>query len=179
MARLPSTCMKTALFILLFCFLGFYSSVTISIAQSTYTSSVTQPTTIFSTNTILTTITSPTIAYTTTTETLNSTAQGIQTLTQTSVTTVTLSYTTILGGTLTQTITSVVTEVSTQTTPLLGNIWGESLALVLLLSAIASFLVPRALSLRPRGSTCSGCGYRNPPFAKSFCVKCGHSLEQE
>jgi len=170
---------KTTIFILLFCVLGVYSSVSLSMAQSTYTSISTELTTVFLSTTVLTTITSPATVFTTTTETLNSTVQGTQTLTQTSVTDVTSSYTTILSGTLTEFITSTTTEVSTQTTILLGNIWGESIALVLLLCAIASFIVPKMGSVRPSGSTCSECGYRNPPFAKSFCVKCGHSLEQK
>src|SRR5208283_3745996 len=170
--------LKPTLFILFFCVVGFYSSISFSTAQSTYISSSTQVVTVFSTNTILTTITNPTISYSTTTQTLNSTVQGTQTLTQTSVTTVTSSYTTVLSGTLTQTITSIVTQVSSQTTSLLANIWGESLALVLLLGAIASFTIPRVRSLRPKGSICKECGFRNPPFARSFCVKCGHALVQ-
>jgi len=170
---------KTTIFILLFCILGLYSSVSLSMAQSTYTSSSTELTTVFLSTTVLTTITNPTTVSTTTTETLNSTVQGTQTLTQTSVTTITSSYTTVLSGTLTEFITSTTTEVSTRTTILLGNIWGESIALVLLLFAIASFIVPRVGSVRPSGSTCSECGFRNPPFAKSFCVKCGHSLKQK
>ena len=179
MVRLSSTRIKTAIFILLFCALGMYSSVNLSMAQSTYTSSTTELTTVFLPTTVLTTITSPAILSTTTTETLSSTVQGTQTLTQTSVTAVTSSYTTILSGTLTEFITSTTSEVSTQTTVLLGNIWGESITLVLLLCAIASFIVPRVISDTPSGSTCSECGYRNPPFAKSFCVKCGHSLKQK
>jgi len=175
----PSARIKTTIFILLFCILGMFSSVSLSMAQSTYTSSSTEVTTVFLSTTILTTITSPALVSTTTTETLSSTVQGTQTITQTSVTEVTSSYTTILSGTLTEFITSTTTEVSTQTTVLLGNIWVKSLALVLLLCAIASFIVPRVVSVRPSGSICGECGYRNPPFAKSFCVKCGHSLEQK
>lgn len=172
------TCLKPALFILFFCVVGFYSSVSFSTAQSSYISSSTQVVTVFSTNTILTTITNRTISYSTTIQTLNLTAQGTQTVTQTSVTTVTSSYTAVLGGTLTQTTTFVVTQFSSQTTSLLGNIWGESLALILLLGAITSFIVPRVHSPHPKGSICKECGFHNPPFARAFCVKCGHSLTQ-
>ena len=173
-----STRLKPALFILFFCAVGFCSTVSLSKAQSTYVSSSTQVVTVFSTNTILTTITNHTISYSTMIQTLNSTVQGTLTVIQTSVATVTSSYTAVLGGTLTQTTTYVVTQVSSQTTSLLGNIWGESLALVLLLGAIASFIVPRVRSPRPKGSICRECGFRNPPFARTFCVKCGHSLTQ-
>jgi hypothetical protein len=171
--------MKTIIFILFLSFALTYSPLTASMAQSTSISSLTQLTTIFSTNTILTTITMPATVYTTATEIVNKTVQETQTATQTSVTSVTSSYTTTLSGTLTQTITYSITTVSTQTTPLLGNIWGVSLALVLLLGAVASFIVPRLLSVRPRGLVCSECGYRNPPFARSFCSKCGQPLQEE
>jgi carbohydrate-binding DOMON domain-containing protein len=179
MPKLSSAQMKMALFVLSVAFLGFYSSVTVSVAQSTQTSTVTQLTSVYSTNTITTTLTSPTIFYKTTTETLNSTVQGTQVVTQTSLTTITSSYTTMVNGTLTQTITSVITEASTQTTQLLGNVWGESLAIVLVVAAGLSFAVRRLRLTRPRGLVCSECGYRNPPFATSFCVKCGHSLKEK
>ncbi len=177
MVRL-SKYLRPIMFILFFCAVGFYSSIHFSTAQSTYLSSSTQVVTAFSTNTILTTISNPAVNYSTTTQTLNSTIYGTQTLTQISVTTLTGSYTTTLNGTLTQTITSAVTQVSTQTISLLGNIWGESLAVVLLLGAIASFIIPRVHSPTPRGLICRECGFRNPPFARSFCAKCGHPLAQ-
>jgi len=179
MGRLSSVRMKTIIFILFLSFILTYSQPTVSMAQSTTISSLTQLTTISSTNTILTTITMPTIVYTTATETVNKTVQETQTVAQTSVTSVTSSYTTTISGTLTQTVTYSVTTISTQTTSLLGNIWGVSLALALLLGAVASFIVPRLLSVRPRGLVCSACGYRNPAFARSFCSKCGHSLQQK
>ena len=169
---------KTVIFILFLTFVLTYSQPTVSMAQTTSISSLTQLTTLFSTNTVLTTTTMPVVAYTTATEIVNKTVQGTQTVTQTSVTSVTSSYTTIISGTLTQTVTYSVTTVSTQTTSLLGNVWGVSLALVLLLGAVSSFIVPRLFSVRPRGLVCSHCGYRNPPFARSFCSKCGHSLLQ-
>ncbi len=166
------------MFILFFCAVGFYSSISFSTAQSTYISSSTQVVTAFSTNTILTTITNPTISYSTSIQTLNSTVQGTLTFTQISVSTVTSTYTAVLSGTLTQTTTYVVTQVSSQTTSLLGNIWGESLALILLLGAVASFIVPRVHLRPPKGFVCRECGFRNPPFARAFCVKCGNSLTQ-
>ena len=177
MVRL-STCLKPTLLILFSCAVGFYSSISFSTAQSTYISSSTQVATVYSTNTILTTITNPTISYSTTIETLNSTVQGTLAITQISVTVVTSSYTAVLGGTLTQATTFIVTQVSSQVTSLLGNIWGESLALVLLLGAIASFIVPRLHSRGPKGTVCKECGFRNPPFARAFCVNCGHSLAE-
>jgi len=171
--------MKTIIFILFLSLVLTYSQTTASMAQTTSISSLTQLTTTFSTNMILTTTTMPVMVYTTSTEIVNKTVQGTQTVVQTSVTSVTLSYTTTVSSTLTQTSTYAVTTVSTQTTSLLGNIWGVSLALALLLGAVASFVVPKVLSTRPKGLVCSECGYRNPPFARSFCSKCGHSLQQK
>ena len=179
MPGLSSVRTKTVIFILFLAFVLTYSQPTATMAQTTSISSLTQLTTIFSTNTVLTTTTMPVVVYTTATEIVNRTVQGTQTVAQTSVTSVTSSYTTTISGTLTQTITYSVTTVSTQTTSLLGNIWGVSLALVLLLGAVASFIVPRLISATPKGLVCSECGYRNPPFARSFCSKCGHSLQQE
>jgi ribosomal protein L40E len=179
MGRLSSVRMRMIIFILFLSIVLTYSPLTVSMAQLTSISSMTQATTVLSTNTILTTMTMPAMVYTTSTEIVNKTVQETQTVGQTSVTSVTSSYTMTISGTVTQTITYSVTTVSTQTTSLLGNIWGVSLALVLLLGAVASFIVPRLFSVRPRGLVCSECGYRNPPFARSFCGKCGHSLRRE
>ena len=170
---------KTMLVIAALILIGIYSSVSIASAQTSHTNTTTEVTSIYSTNTILTTITSPTITYTTTTETVNSTVGQTQTVTQSILTTITSTYNTVVGGTVTTTIMSVATQVSTTTTQFLGNALGESLALILLAAAVASFVGPKLLSRPPRGRVCSNCGTRNPPFAKGFCVKCGHSLKEK
>jgi hypothetical protein len=156
---------------------GLIAPLSVATAQTTYTNTLTQTTSVYSTNTILTTITSPVLVSTTTTETMNSTIQGTQTVFQSSVTTSTSTYTIAVGGTVTQTTTMTLTQVSTETMQLLGNFWGASLALVLFAVALASFIVPALHPIRPKGVVCSNCGTRNPPFAKAFCVKCGHSLK--
>jgi hypothetical protein len=94
------------------------------------------------------------------------------------LTTVTSTEISIVGGTLTTTISSIITQVSTQTTQLLGTIWGESLALVLLAGAVTGFVVPKLHSSPRKGVVCSKCGNRNPAFARGFCVKCGNSLKE-
>jgi len=154
-----------------------YSSITVTTAQTTQTSTITQTAVVYSTSIQLTTLATPTTAYTTTVETMNSTIQGTQTQFVPSVTTVTSTVTSAVGGMITTTNTITLTTVSTQTTQILGNTWGESLALVLLVGASASFIVPKALSKPPKGIVCRKCGNLNPPFTKTFCVKCGHSLK--
>ena len=176
---MPKLLPRRILFILSLSLVAFCSTVAVSVAQSTITSSITRVTTVYSTNTSMTTITNSTTLYTTTTQTSTATAQTVQTVTQLSTTTTTSSYTTIVSSTIAQTVSFVVTESSTQTSTLLGNSSGESLALVLLVAAVVSFAIPRLYSGRPRGLVCSQCGYRNPPFAHSFCVKCGQALKQK
>ena len=160
-------------------FAGISSSLSVGIAQTTRTNTLSQLTNFSFTNTILTTITSQIVTYTTTTQTSNSTLQGTQTVVQPSLTTATSTYATLVSGTVTETVSVIVTSISTETTQLLANIWGVSLALVLLVGACVSFLVPKAHSRRPKGVVCSSCGNRNPPFVRGFCVKCGHPLGEE
>lgn len=167
------------LLILLLPLLGLYSSFGISVAQSIYTSMVTQGTSVYSTGTVTSTLTSPAVVYTTATATLNSTVSGSQVVTETSGTMTTVTLTTPLSLTITQTSTSVLSQASTQTTQLLGNVGGELLALVLVLAASAAVIASKVRSQRPKVLACNQCGYRNPPFVKSFCVKCGHSLKQK
>jgi ribosomal protein L40E len=84
----------------------------------------------------------------------------------------------IVSGTVIGPVTMTVTEISTQTTQILGNVWGESLAVVALAGAITSYLIPKAGSRRPKGIVCKNCGNLNPPFARAFCVKCGKALKE-
>lgn len=51
-----------------------------------------------------------------------------------------------------------------------------------LVSILLIALVAYWLQLRVRGKsakTCRSCGFRNPPYARSFCVKCGFNLEAD
>ena len=156
-----------------------YASSSVASAQTTHTNTFTQVTNISLTSTLLSNVTSPAIVYTTTTQTLNSTIEGTQTVVQPSLTTVTSTYTTVISGAMTETVSAILTQVSTETTQLLGNVWGESLALILFVAAIASYLVPKTHSRRPKGMVCTSCGNRNPPFARAFCVKCGQPLKDK
>jgi ribosomal protein L40E len=135
-------------------------------------------TSIYSTSTLLTTVTTPVVSYATTTETLNSTVTGTQTKGQLSLTTVTSTYTMIMSGTQTTTVTMTVTQISSQTMQLLGNVWGEALALVAFVGAVVSYLIPKVSSRRAKGIICKKCGYLNPPFARAHCVKCGNPLKE-
>jgi ribosomal protein L40E len=170
---------RTTLFIAVVILVGIYAFISVATAQSTYTSTLTQVTNVYSTNIILTTLTSPTIVYTTATKIWNSTIVGTRTVWQPSLITGTSTYTTIVSATVTEAITAIVTQVVTETTQLLGNIWGESIALILLAAALASYVVPKLHSRPPTGVVCSKCGNRNPPFARTYCVKCGHSLKDK
>ena len=155
-----------------------YSPIALATAQVTRTSTVTQTTSVYSTSIQVTTFTNQTTAYTTTTQIITSTLQGTQTQFLPSVTTATSTLTYEAGGTVTATSSITLTTVSTQIIQILGNIWGESLAVVVFAGAIASYLVPKAGSRRPKGVVCRNCGNVNPPFANAFCVKCGHSLKE-
>jgi ribosomal protein L40E len=118
------------------------------------------------------------VGYSTTTGTLNSTVTGTQTKGQLSLTTLTSTYTTILSGTQIAAVTMTLTQISTQTMQILGNVWGEALALVAFVGAVVSYLIPKVSSRRPKGIVCKKCGYLNPPFARAHCVKCGNPLKE-
>jgi ribosomal protein L40E len=175
---MPERSKRTIIALAVLVIIAVYSPISLTTAQTTHTSTVAQTTSVYSTNIQQITVTSPTVIYTTTTETMNSTIEGTQTKALPSLTTVTSTYTTSVSGTVTETSSITLTTVSTQTTQILGSIWGESLVLVVLAGAIASFIVPKVHSRRPRGIVCSNCGNLNPPFARTFCVKCGHSLKE-
>jgi len=158
--------------------IALYSPVSLATAQTTVTSTVTQTTSVYSTSSQKTTVTSSTTSYTTTTETLNSTIRGTQTQFYPSLTTVTSTLTSAVGGTMLTTSTVTLTTVLTQATQILANTWGVTLALIVFVSAIASYLLPKTRSQRPKEIVCRNCGTPNPPFAKAFCVKCGNSLQE-
>ena len=156
-----------------------YSSLTTATAQTTYTNTVTQMTSVYSTNVQVTTLINSTTAYTTTTETSNSTIHGTQTRIVSSLTTATSTLTSAVDATVIATSSITLTTVSTQMTQILGNIWGESLAVVLLAGALTSYLIPKARSRRPKGIVCGNCGNLNPPFTGRYCVKCGRPLKEK
>jgi len=175
---MPERSKRTIIVLVVLILVAVYSPISLATAQTTHTSTVAQTTSIYSTNMQQITVTSPTVIYTTTTATMNSTIEGTQTKAMPFLTTTTSAYTTYVGGTVTAISIITLTTVSTQTTQIFGSIWGESLVLVVLAGAIASYIVSKAHSRRPRGIVCSDCGNLNPPFAGTFCVKCGHSLKE-
>jgi len=77
-------------------------------------------------------------------------------------------------------ITNYVTSISTITvsSPITGN---PELEIGLVVIVILLCIVATKSSLTPivrrKVRQCTACGFRNPPYAKAFCVKCGHRLE--
>jgi ribosomal protein L40E len=96
-----------------------------------------------------------------------------ETATETSTT-----YTHVLSTTtLTETTTWTSSAQVTQTITILANPFAEAATALLVLAAVATLLVPRIRARRLTSKVCPQCGYNNPPYAHSFCIKCGNSLE--
>ena len=155
---------------------GAFACLSSASAQTISTSTVTQVTSVSLTSTLLSTVTGQVVVYTTTTGTLSSTVQATETLIQPSTITVTSTYTAAVSGTTTETVSVTLTQVSTEATQILGNVWGEALAAILLLSAALSFLIPKRHTTPPKSFICRNCGTPNPPYARAYCVKCGQRL---
>jgi len=58
---------------------------------------------------------------------------------------------------------------------------GPVVAIILLtaffVAALAIIFARRSRATRPSARACPHCGFTNPPYARSFCVKCGSPLE--
>jgi hypothetical protein len=68
------------------------------------------------------------------------------------------------------------TTTSTQSTQLLGNMFGELLVLVVV-GVVVIMSAPKLLVSMRRGIVCAKCGYQNPPFTRFYCANCGHALK--
>jgi hypothetical protein len=105
--------------------------------------------------------------------------------TVTSVLTVTDEYTTTTTQSATSTITSGATSTSLTSTvftssyfTILANQEGEVATLLLVAVALASLFLPRLRAMKMRGPRlCPQCGFENPPYGGSFCVRCGNKLK--
>jgi hypothetical protein len=103
--------------------------------------------------------------------------------TQSFTTTSTAYWTSTIPATGTAFLTTITTRTYsaattvTQATTVLANLWGELGVGLLALGALATMLVPRIRSFRASPVVCRHCGFMNPRFAKSFCVRCGEALE--
>ena len=157
--------------------LVFESSVS---AQPTATVTVTNTSmfTFFNTTTITTSALFT--QYTTTTSSaLSSQMQGTtvtQYLTQTLVTNniVENSMTTM------SLTTSTVVNTETENITILASAWGELFVAALVVLSAFSVVVPRILTYTTRGRSwiCGKCGFSNPAFARSFCIRCGSAFSK-
>jgi len=153
--------------------LGAVSAVQVTQLTSTPTFTVSTTTSMWITTPI--TVTTTSTQYSNITNISRSTStEGTQTATVYSTTTTTInSGTTAYAG---ETTTSIMTTTLVAPTQMLGNQLGELLVGLAGVAAIASILVPKILAATRRGLVCKKCGYRNPPFVRSFCTGCGEAL---
>jgi ribosomal protein L40E len=136
---------------------------TTTLTQTTYLTS-TSVILVGSTTTVSKKFTTSVTAFTNTTNTVLTT----QTTTETSTT-----YTTTV---LSRTISTTMSTTSTNTITIVD--WSvEVLIASLALAFLAILLVPRVRTRRLTGKVCPQCGYSNPPYARSFCIRCGSPLE--
>ena len=53
----------------------------------------------------------------------------------------------------------------------------SGLVALLCLAALVIMFIRRTRAVRPSMRVCGHCGFTNPPYARSFCIKCGNPLE--
>jgi ribosomal protein L40E len=132
---------------------------------------------------VITTISTATLtstAFTNVTNTQTVTTSAAQTTMRTTetATETSTSYTMVLSTTISTAVTTLTSSVQvTQTITILANPVGEVATSFLILTALATLLVPRIRARRLTSKVCPQCGYSNPPYAHSFCIKCGNPLE--
>jgi ribosomal protein L40E len=137
---------------------------------STEKSVITSLSTVTLTSTSLANVTNTQIV---TASTAQTTIRTTETATETSTT-----YTNVLAtSTLTEVTTLISSASVTQTIAIFANPVGEVATAFLALAALAMILVPRIRSRRFISKVCPQCGYSNPPYAHSFCTKCGNPLK--
>jgi hypothetical protein len=76
--------------------------------------------------------------------------------------------------------TSTMVKTETENATILASTWGGIFVAALALLSAFSIVVPRILTYLERGHSvrCEKCGFSNPPFARSFCIKCGSALSE-
>ena len=156
--------------------LGAASAVQVTQLTSTPTFTVSTTTSLLITTPI--TVTTTSTQYSNITNIFRSTStSGTQTATVYSTTTTTInSATTVYTG---KTTTSTMATTLIAPTQILGNQLGELLVGLAVVAAMASVLVPKMLAATKRDLVCKKCGYRNPPFVRSFCTGCGEALRSD
>lgn len=155
-------------------------STTLIPTTSTVTETQVLTTTQKSVITTLSTATLTSTAFTNVTNTQTVTASAAQTTMRTTETTTETSttYTNVLStSTLTELTTLTSSAQVTQTITIFASPVGEMATAFLVLAAVAMILVPRIRARRFTSKVCPQCGYSNPPYARSFCIKCGNPLE--
>ena len=130
--------------------------------------------------TTLSTATLTSIALINITNTRNVTITAAQTTMHTTET-ATITSTTYTHVLFTTTLTELTTWISsaqvTQTITILANPVAEAATALLVVAAVVALLVPRIRARRLISKVCPQCGYGNPPYAHSFCIKCGNPLQ--
>jgi hypothetical protein len=148
-------------------------------AQSTAIVTVTSTSVFTSLSTTTTTSSTLLTQYTTATSSALSwqTMQGA-TLTQYFTHTLVMSNTAETSMTTMTSTTSTIVNTETDNATVLANTWGEIFIGALALVTAVSVAAPRILTYRDRGHAlnCEKCGFSNPPFVTSFCIRCGSPL---
>lgn len=129
-----------------------------------------------SSSTTATSSTSNLIATTSTTSTLITS----QTVTSTEAVPSTMTTTVQKTSSATSTRVETTTQVTQATAMLvlLANPLAEATLSFLTLGAVASIVIFLTRTQRKRSSVCRQCGFTNPQFVESFCVKCGKPLKR-
>ena len=151
-------------------------------STSTSTSSTSQSNTTSTTMTTVLTATSTITSTTSTATATSSTVAATSTTIQTGTVTETNGVTTTTTDQATTSIVTSLAQETTTSTETLSNIQNPPLETVLGIMLTISILTI-AISIihrRKPGSTvtCSNCGFKNPPSAPHFCVKCGQPFKR-
>ena len=151
-------------------------------STSTSTSSTSQSNTTSTTMTTVLTSTSTITSTTSTATATSSTVAATSTTIQTGTVTETNGVTTTTTDQATTSIVTSLAQETTTSTETLSNIQNPPLETVLGIMLTISILTI-AISIihrRKPGSTvtCSNCGFKNPPSAPHFCVKCGQPFKR-
>jgi hypothetical protein len=175
-SRKPVLLAIFALASVVFLSLGVVSAVQVTQITPTPTFTVSTTTSLLITTPM--TVTTTSTHYTNITNIFKSTStEGTQTATVYFTTTTTInSATTAYTGKPT---TSIMTTTLIASTQILGNALGELLVGLVGFAAIIIILVPKILAVPRGGLVCKKCGYRNPPFVRSFCTGCGEALRSD
>jgi hypothetical protein len=164
-----------------FCSGSSNAETSFDVTPNTYTVTITRVVSIWSTSYV--TVTGIDISTTTTASTSTSTSYSEQitpqTATKTTVTVFSSSATTTQTMAITSSTTFSLSTTTTPTTLLVENLPLElGLASIMILSALVMAVAVIRRYAPRKATVCRSCGFKNPPHAISYCVKCGESLNQ-